>query len=117
MSDEVEQRIAGLLKDPHVDPYGNPVPALDELGIEPAPNHGLDGLDLLGDVATLEERRVVVRRISEHLQPDPALLRRLREAGVEPGATVVVTAGPHGIHVGDESFDSAVANHIFVTRD
>ena len=44
MSERVERRLAGLLDHPHFDPYGNPIPGLDEIGEERTPVGFLDGV-------------------------------------------------------------------------
>src|SRR5690625_7533584 len=37
MSREVEERIAARIEPPYLDPYGNPIPGLTELGIAETP--------------------------------------------------------------------------------
>lgn len=119
MSERVERRILTLLDHPHLSPYGNPIPGLAELG-EDQPREGfLDGVRSLAEVASPEARRVVVRRIGEPLQVDVGLLARLAEAGVTPGAEVVVHRDG-GVVVGREGGEMVldlpddVARHVFV---
>jgi len=89
MSEAVEQRVYELLGKPSRSPYGNPIPGLDQ--IDPAKRtpavpdndeHNLAAPGVVGDV--------VVRRITESVQTDIEVLRRLHQAGVDPGATITV---------------------------
>jgi DtxR family Mn-dependent transcriptional regulator len=61
---------------------------------------------------------VVIDRISEQLQPDDALLRRLSEAGIRPGLTVSIARTADGVEIGSETslieFDRGVSDHVFV---
>lgn len=115
MSEDVERRIVGLVADPHICPHGNPVPGLEELGTDPTAKAGQD-LRLLSDLATPDGTKVVVRRISEHLQPDADLMRRFLQVGIQPGASLTATSiGGGGVQVADEKFDDLVATHVFVT--
>lgn len=122
MSEQVERRLASLLEHPRFDPYGNPIPGLDEIG------EGPTGVGFLDDVAPLAGEgvptaaaHVVVARIAEPLQVDTELLARLSDAGVTPGARVdvergegVVTVGVPGSGVVLDLPDD-VARHIFVS--
>ena len=87
MSEQVERRLDALLDHPHHDPYGNPIPGLDELGELTGGEAFLDGVESL---ATWSGRTAVLARIGEPLQVDIELLGRFVEAGVVPGATVRV---------------------------
>ena len=131
MSDAVERRIAALLGAPTSCPHGNPIPGLAELGALPAaPDspfvaaahaEGVPSASLL----TLEQAvrqgspTAVVRRISEQIQPDAAIMRGLRAAGVQPGRTVTLTPAPTGLLVSTETgetlMDGLVASHVFVS--
>jgi DtxR family Mn-dependent transcriptional regulator len=89
MSDAVELRVYELLGKPSRSPYGNPIPGLDLIDPTdegaPASSEGERNLaapGLAGDV--------IVRRITESVQTDINVLRRLHEAGVDPGATITV---------------------------
>jgi DtxR family Mn-dependent transcriptional regulator len=95
MSDAVELKVYQLLGRPKRSPYGNPIPGLAEL-------------DASASVELTEERhlaspgvsgKVVVSRLCESIQIDTALLHRLHEAGVDPGATVTVEQGTDDISV------------------
>ncbi|MBK5250264.1 MAG: metal-dependent transcriptional regulator [Actinomycetales bacterium] len=85
MSRRVEERLLGLLDHPDRDPYGNPIPGLEEFG-EPAPP--TDRVVPLADVASADPESFTVRRIGEPLQVDVVLLARFAQIGVLPGAEV-----------------------------
>ena len=118
MSERVERRLVALLDHPHISPYGNPIPGLEELG-ETGAEAFLDGVESLVTVAGAEARAVVVRRLGEPLQVDVELLARLAEAGVTPGARVRVQRDG-GVVVGRDGGDVVldlpddVARHVFV---
>jgi DtxR family Mn-dependent transcriptional regulator len=86
LSEGLEDRIAGLLGDPAVDPHGHPIPAKD--GSMPSASG-----KRLWDAAP--GQRLVVDRVSDE---DPEVLRYLDGIGLRPGAVVeVVRRGPaHG---------------------
>jgi DtxR family Mn-dependent transcriptional regulator len=118
MSEAVEQRIFRLLHEPTVCPHGNPIPGLDELGGGLAVDD-VSGLTTMKDAATGESTEVVVRRISEQLQPDADMMRRLREAGVQPGRSVSLQPFTGGVSIRwdgrSTGVEDLVAEHIFVT--
>jgi DtxR family Mn-dependent transcriptional regulator len=118
MSEAAERRLLDLLGHPTHSPYGNPIPALDELGAkdEDAAAEKLVALASLPASTT----SVVIRRIGESLQPDTALLTLLDGAGLRPNARVPVSwAGQHVTIGGDGNsidLDHSAAAHLFVTR-
>ena len=120
MSDSVERRIATLLGGPTSCPHGNPIPGPDEL--ETLPDPSSDGpLITLEQAAAGGSEKAVVRRISEQIQPDAAVMRELRTAGVQPGRTVTMTPAPTGpgllvsTDTGETLVDGLVARHVFVS--
>jgi DtxR family Mn-dependent transcriptional regulator len=122
MSETVERRLLELLDHPTESPYGNPIPGLDELG-EPAPaEEFMTGVEPLAAVVQLaeQEARVLVRRISEPLQGDEALMAALRRAGALPDRVVTVGRGAEGVLVGSggelAEISYAAASHVFVRR-
>lgn len=95
MSEQVERKILGLIKDQHESPYGNPIPGLEELGVD-APGFE-DAADFRAGLVTVPDALaaaagspvvVTVRRIGEPVQVDPEALALLTEAGVVPAARV-----------------------------
>jgi DtxR family Mn-dependent transcriptional regulator len=120
MSDDVERRIVAMLDGPLVCPHGNPIPGLADLGVSVGnDDSAAELLPTLAASATVAVTTVRVERISELLQPDAALMRRLSAAGLTPGLSVAVTRGPTGLSVsgGPEStlVLDEVAEHIFVS--
>ncbi|MBC7302026.1 MAG: metal-dependent transcriptional regulator [Nocardia sp.] len=96
MSEEVERRLIEVLNHPTTSPYGNPIPGLDELGLADAPA-AEEKLIRLSDLPNGSLHAVVVRRLAEHIQTDPEVIGRLREAGVVPDARVTVETKPGAV--------------------
>src|SRR5699024_8189584 len=124
MSDQVEERILGIIKDPLVSPYGNPVPGLSELDPQYAATAEAGGRHLIDVLGPESSQQVTVVRIGEPAQVDPDVLGLLGEAGVAPGRTVEVrTEGDRIVVAGTQDGDTAVslpydvASHIFVTTE
>jgi DtxR family Mn-dependent transcriptional regulator len=121
MSENVERKLLTLLGHPTVSPFGNPIPGLEALhgGQSPGGETSavLDSLTLLSDTATAEGRRVVVRRISEQLQENTELLRRLADLGVRPGATVVARSADGSVELDGAPLPAGVAAHVFVAAE
>ena len=121
MSEAVERRLLTLLGSPRTCPHGNPIPGLDELGAEPGDAGDADvvGLTTMKAAADAGAARVVVRRISEQLQPDAEVMRRLRDAGMQPGRSVTVAPAGKGVRVSTDGhstdIDDLVARHVFVS--
>ncbi|WP_432546032.1 metal-dependent transcriptional regulator [Kineococcus sp. SYSU DK004] len=127
ISEEVEKRLVDILHHPQSDPYGNPIPGLEELGeVGPAEPFRAEGVRPLTS-RDLAGRDLVVRRLGEPLQTDVDLLARFARAGVRSGATVVATSVPGGLEVavrgGGDGEDGGVvklttaeANHVFVAE-
>ncbi len=78
ISDRVEARIAELLGNPSTSPYGNPIPGAASTGPAPLPLAEADAGD------------VVLHSLSESIQPDEEVVRRLFAAGLTAGATARV---------------------------
>jgi DtxR family Mn-dependent transcriptional regulator len=122
MSERVERRLAGLLDHPHFDPYGNPIPGLDEIGEERTPVGFLDGVESLVAVVVAAggETTGVVARIGEPLQVDVELLGRLSAAGVRPGNEVSVQKSNGVVSVGRPGAPTVldlpqeIARHVFL---
>jgi len=118
ISENVERRLLELLGHPTESPYGNPIPGLDELGEAPAAEGFMTGLEPLSKAAGGEERRVLIRRISEEMQKDESLMSALRRVGAMPDTTVTVAATEAGVLIGaggeSAEVDVEAAEHIFV---
>jgi DtxR family Mn-dependent transcriptional regulator len=104
MSEHVERRLVVLLNHPTYSPYGNPIPGLDQLGVE----HD-EVVESHADLMTAEDAgqsagKYQVRRIIEPIQNSPELMERLHRGGIKPGAVLefgirnnmlTVQDGPH----------------------
>jgi len=116
ISENVERRILELTGHPRVSPFGNPIPGLGELG--DCADTRDDALVTIGEAATADTSRVVVRRISEPLQTASELMARLEKAGVVPGRSVDVRATADGVVVGSNGhtveLDRQLATLVFV---
>ncbi|GAA4878600.1 MULTISPECIES: metal-dependent transcriptional regulator [Saccharopolyspora] len=97
MSEAVERKLVKLLGSPTTSPYGNPIPGLDELGVDFTDITAETDLQRVDEIARAGGGRVKVCRIAEHVQLDPDLMTELREVGVVPGSEVEVmpVVGPN----------------------
>ncbi|WP_084964807.1 metal-dependent transcriptional regulator [Thermoactinospora rubra] len=122
MSESVETRLVKLLDNPTVCPHGNPIPGLAELGAHEAADTDAE-LRAMTDIAGARETPVIVRRISEQVQSDPAAMLKLKQVGIQPGREVTLAASDDGVRVtGDEQADNTLAElpreiaaHVFVS--
>ncbi|WP_344249120.1 metal-dependent transcriptional regulator [Isoptericola hypogeus] len=133
MSDLVEKRLVTLLDHPHIDPYGNPIPGLSELGEQYEDVPFLDGVKSLPAVLLASRAAgtaaddeadggtsLVLQRIAEPLQVDIELLARLGEAGVVPGAHIAarIAGGDYAVQVEGSGvvleLPEDLAKHLFV---
>ena len=121
ISTDVERRLVDILDQPVSSPYGNPIPALDELGAAPAPEEFLDGAELLSARLLIGgAQEVTILRMSEALQADLEALRLIAEAGVRPGVPVTASlVGPDLILEAERRcvLPAAAADLIFVAVD
>ncbi len=88
MSDAVEKRVYELLQQPTHSPYGNSIPGLHELDAAAEPVR--DESDEQPMSVLAPGSKVRVTRLCESVQTRPELLASLHEAGIDPGAQVVV---------------------------
>jgi DtxR family Mn-dependent transcriptional regulator len=99
ISDEVEARLTVILGDPTHCPFGNEIPpGHDELaatGSSTTPTSLLSSADL----AAGQARAVTVGWISERLQSYEDSMRHLQEAGIVPGAPLVIEAHGDAVQV------------------
>jgi len=120
MSETVEKRLLALLGNPVESPYGNPIPGLDELGSEEVGEDFMEGVEPLSKAATAVKGEVLVRRISEEMQKDEALMSALRRVGARPDKTISVVATDEGVLLGSGGETAEIyleaAEHIFVKR-
>ena len=129
ISEQVERRLVELLDYPVRCPHGNVIPGLDELGVPAdAKQRGLAAereVDVaMTQVASELDERVIVRRISEQVQSDAALMLKLKRTGIQPGRGVTLAVIDDGVRVTSEDeaggitaeLPRLVAVHVFVTR-
>lgn len=116
ISFEVEQRLVKIIDDPVVSPFGNPIPALDELGVAV---HAAPQPDVQTLASALREgvTRFRVARLSEHLQADVDGFDVILTTGLLPGAECESVGGGLLISVGEHQLDISEedADLIFVT--
>jgi DtxR family Mn-dependent transcriptional regulator len=121
MSEQVERRLLELLDHPTESPYGNPIPALDELGDAPA-GRFLEGVVSIVERTAAQQGPVTgtIRRLGEPVQFEPELLQQLKAAGVLPGAVASLSAEGSYVLVQVEGFGDGlelpaeVAQHVYV---
>ncbi len=98
ISTDVERRLVDILNEPVESPYGNPIPALEELGARPATEDFLDGSELLSARLLIGgSQTVVISRMSEAIQADLEALRQIGEAGVRPGKPLTASLVGHDL--------------------
>jgi DtxR family Mn-dependent transcriptional regulator len=122
MSENVERKLLALLGNPTVSPFGNPIPGLDTLrGGEELPagqsSAAPGALTVLSVTATPQGRGVVIRRISEQLQENTGLLRRLDDQGVRPGMSMTARLVDGTVELDGIALPDGVAQHLFVSTD
>jgi DtxR family Mn-dependent transcriptional regulator len=120
MSEQVERKIMAMLNNPHISPYGNPIPGLAELGSSQAEPF-TDGVISVAALDLSDTDRVyTLRRIGEPLQVDVQLLSDLKALGIVPGAQLTFEQKGHRIFIRvvgaseGESFVKEDATHLFV---
>ena len=120
ISETVERRLIELLNHPTESPYGNPIPGLTELGQTDVAESFMTGVEALSSAASDVEGRVLVRRISEEMQKDEALMSAMRRVGALPDKTITVITTADGVLVGAGGESAEImpeaAEHIFVRR-
>lgn len=131
MSEQVERKLLGILGNPTLSPYGNPIPGLEELGsrvVAPYRSGLVSAASLFDDGAG--PVRATIRALAEPAQVDPELLRMLDESGVRPGAEAQFSHVDGCVRIAVDSDPMAdpqtrrapidlsgdIAAHIFVTQ-
>lgn len=97
MSVDVERRVVAVLKDSTRSPFGNPIPGLEELGLE-SPDLSDTGIRAV-DLPTSGPVRARVLQLNEILQVDGNQFRALESAGIRPGAEVTVASTARSVTV------------------
>jgi DtxR family transcriptional regulator, Mn-dependent transcriptional regulator len=113
ISDSLEQHLVALLGDPGTCPHGSPIPGSANAPAEAPVLQALSAVPSGGSCT--------VRRIDEHLQTLVPRMRELEEAGLLPGAEVVVADTGDGrvqLEVSGRTvdLDASVAAEVYVSR-
>ncbi len=128
ISDSVERRLVELLGYPVRCPHGNIIPGLAELDVPAdASRRAVAAGDHAVAMTMIASRRaepVVVRRSSEQVQSDAALMLKLKNIGIQPGREITLAVSDDGVRVTGENgigdldaeLPLQVAAHVFVTR-
>jgi DtxR family transcriptional regulator, Mn-dependent transcriptional regulator len=117
MSENVERRLIAMLGKPTESPYGNPIPAMKEIG-GPESEDFLTGVIRITDEASPGSG--ILRRIGEPAQFDPALLKKFKDAGLMPGARITVAKEAEGYRLESEAsrgvvvVSDEVAHHLYL---
>jgi DtxR family Mn-dependent transcriptional regulator len=129
ISDSVERRLVELLDYPVRCPHGNIIPGLAELDVPADASKralvaGQESAVAMTMIASVRAEPVVVRRISEQVQSDAALMLKLKSIGIQPGREITLAASDDGVRVTSDNgtggleaeLPRQVAAHVFVTR-
>lgn len=114
ISDDVAARLVELLGDPVESPYGNPIPGRAERpgGVVPSESEPIARL-----VDDNEPVTVRIRSIGEGLQAGHGIMADLRQCGILPGSTAVLSPHPDGFLLeaeqGDYVLDTESAEHLY----
>ncbi|AOZ72971.1 hypothetical protein BK816_06445 [Boudabousia tangfeifanii] len=114
MSEYVSERLAAVLEDPEVDPFGNLVPSLDDDKSLRDPR-GLSCSELR---VSAEAKKCVLIRIGEPLQAERSILDQMISIGALPEKEVMIRRENRYILLetpsGEVSIPVALAMHLFV---
>jgi DtxR family transcriptional regulator, Mn-dependent transcriptional regulator len=111
ISETLEPYLVKALGDPGTCPHGNPIPG----SVNVVDTSGQVGLS-----AVSPGRRMVVRRIDEALEAQPAVMRDLEEGALMPGGRVeLLVCDDDTVHVrttaGERTLPVAVAGKVYVS--
>ncbi|GAA4889658.1 metal-dependent transcriptional regulator [Tessaracoccus lubricantis] len=104
---DVEKRLVEILDSPTHSPYGNPIPGLQELGVDALHQPFREGADPLTDLVGEVPQRFVLQRMSENLQADAHSLGLLARTGFGPDTAfeAVRVGGMVHIAIGEATVD------------
>jgi DtxR family Mn-dependent transcriptional regulator len=123
ISEQVERKILNLISTRNVSPYGNPIPGLEELGVQSAevlPEDNQNLIAALGSVGSAQGLTLV--RIGEPVQIDPEFLAQLKSLGIVPGAKIDVEHAAQRLFISTVgasdgvAVDHDLAVHFFVKK-
>lgn len=96
MSEQVERRLVEMLGSPTESPFGNPIPALEQIGGKKADSF-LAGVKRITELVGDEPQRGTLKRIGEPAQFDPELLAQLHGNSIVPGHDITFTRVANGM--------------------
>lgn len=125
MSEQVERKLLKILGTPTESPYGNPIPGLEDLGVDlsayPAQAQTVPVTALFqSGVSTVD---ATISRLAEPAQVDPTLLAQFGEFGIIPGNHAVFSEGSEYIKVSVDGVEGSlelrpeIAAFIFVEQN
>lgn len=106
LGDAAEEKLAALLTNLDVDPYGNPIPGLERLGRQ---SHPFVPGRPITDHTTGTTGTVV--SLGEGIQADEGLLQDFHNGGIIPGSVVTVTLAGSSFTVAGPSGSVALNSH------
>ena len=109
ISDEVEARLTVILGDPQFCPFGNPIPPSQLEGANGRPSMPVSLLASADLGSTGLQQPVTISWISERLQTDERVMRRLHDAEIVPGVRLVADSRGDRITVRAEDGDGKAA--------
>lgn len=113
ISEQVERKIIALIDMPDRSPYGNPIPGLDELGMDLNPSFTEGCVSLLNALdGEGKGSGLTLQRIGEPIQIDPEFLNQLKVLGIVPGATLDVEHADNRVFISAAgSVDGLAVDH------
>ena len=113
---DVEQRLVKIIEDPVASPFGNPIPALEELGVAVKAEPPAD-VQTLASALREGATRFRVMRLSEHLQANVDGFDAILASRLLPGAECESVGGGLRLRVGEHQLDISEEDSelIFVT--
>jgi DtxR family Mn-dependent transcriptional regulator len=129
ISENVERRLVEMLGYPVSCPHGNLIPGLAELGVPDDAQRRAraaqeERAEAMTAVAARAAKPVTIRRISEQVQSDTALMLKLKRSGIQPGREVTLASSDDGVRVTSDDrlggvtaeLPRPIAAHVFVSR-
>lgn len=107
LGDAAEEKLAALLANLDTDPYGNPIPGLDDIG--------RTGSRFVPGIPASDIESVMyatVWSIGEGIQADDGLLTECQRAGITPGSPVTVTPTDTSFVIEGESGSVTLDAHL-----
>lgn len=119
MSENVERRLVEMLGQPKESPFGNPIPAMEDIGGHVSERF-LRGVVRVTDFAEAEPKSGMLRRLGEPAQFDTELLRKFEAAKLVPGSWIEVSRVDGGFRLFEQSTGTevivpkSIAEHLYL---